>query len=226
MGKCIFITGTDTDVGKTVITAGLASSLIRAGKKVAVYKPIQCGNLLEGKIKSPDLALVKELSPIQDDDLINDFSFSMAASPHLAAEHDKTKVNIEVIKKRNKELLDKYDYVLIEGAGGLTVPLTRNYTVLDLIKDLAVPTLIVARASLGTINHTNLTITALKAFGIPILGIILNYFKGGVIEEDNKKIIQTINDVPVVGTVPYSEKIKDLSDNFENYLDMDKILKS
>ncbi len=226
MGKCIFVTGTDTDVGKTVIVACLSSSLIRAGKKVTVYKPVQCGDLLKGNLKSPDLALVKELSGISDEDLVNDFSFSLAASPHLAAEHDNTKVDIETIKNHTKSLLKSYDVVIIEGAGGLIVPLTRTYTILDLIEDLSVPVLIVSRASLGTINHTSLTINALKALEIPILGVILNYFKGGIIEEDNKKIISTLNNVPILGIIPFSENIKDLAKDFEKYVNIEKILQS
>jgi len=225
MGKCIFVTGTDTDVGKTVIVACLASYLKKTGKKVAIYKPIHCGNLLEGNIKSPDLALVKELSNISEKDLFNDFSFSLASSPHLAAEHDRTSVDIQTIKDRTRSLLSTYDYVIIEGAGGLIVPLTRNYTVLDLIEDLSVPVLIVARAGLGTINHTSLTVNVLKSIEIPILGIILNCFKGSLIEEDNKKIINTLNNVPILGTVPFSEDIKDIVKGFEKYVDIEKIFK-
>ena len=224
MGKCIFITGTDTDVGKTVITGCLAAALIRKGKKVAVYKPVQCGDLLEGNIPSPDLALVKKLSGIPDDDLMNDYCFSIAASPHLAAEHDKTKLDIDVIKSHNKSLMDEYDFVLVEGAGGLIVPLTRDYTVLDLIGDLSVPVLVVARAGLGTINHSSLTVNILKYHKIAILGVVLNYFKNSVIEQDNKKIIHTLNNVPIIGVIPYSEEIKSLADNFEKYFDLDKIL--
>ena len=226
MGKCIFVTGTDTDVGKTVIVACLASALKRTGKKVAVYKPVHCGDLLKGNIKSPDLALVKELTNISYQDLVNDFSFQLAASPHLAAEQDKSKVDIQTIKDHTKSLLNAYDIVLIEGAGGLIVPLTQTYTVLNLIEDLSVPVLIVSRASLGTINHTSLTVNALKALEIPILGVILNYFKGGIIEEDNKKIITTLNNVPIIGIVPFSENIEDLAKNFEKYVDMKKILRN
>jgi len=120
-------------------------------------------------------------------------------------------------------LINSYDIVLIEGAGGLLVPLTRSYTVLDLIKDLSVPVLIVSRASLGTINHTSLTINTLKSSQIPIIGIILNYFKGGLIEDDNKKIINTLNNTDIIGLVPFTENIKDLAENFEKYVDMDKI---
>lgn len=169
------------------------------------------------------MALVKELSNLPEKDLHNDYSFSLAASPHLAAEHDKTHIDISIIKDHTKSLIDSYDIVLIEGAGGLLVPLTRSYTVLDLIKDLSVPVLIVSRASLGTINHTSLTIDTLKSSQIPITGIILNYFKGGLIEEDNKKIIITLNNTNIIGVVPLSQNIKDLAENFEKYVDMDKI---
>jgi len=224
MGKCIFITGTDTDVGKTVIAGCLAAVLNKAGKKVCVYKPVQCGDLLEGNIKSPDLDLVKKLSNIPDEALVNDYSFTMAASPHLAAEHDKTKIDIGSIKEHVKSLINGYDFVLIEGAGGLMVPLTRTYTVLDLIQDLSVPVLVVSRAGLGTINHTSMTVSVLKSLEIPVLGIIFNYFKGGILEEDNKEIIHKLNNVPIIGLVPFSENIEELAENFEKYIDINMIL--
>ena len=88
---------------------------------------------------------------------------------------------------------------------------------------MSVPVLVVARAGLGTINHTSLTVNILKSFEIPILGVILNYFKGGIIEEDNKKIINTLNNVTIIGVVPFSENIKGLAGKFERYIDMGKI---
>ena len=223
MVKTIFITGTDTSVGKTLITACIAAALLRKGKKVAVYKPVQCGNLLKGKIKSPDLEIVRKMSGISENCLFNDYSFKFASSPHLAAELENKKVDVNSIKKHYKEISKKFDYVLIEGAGGLLVPLTREYTVLDLINDLSVPVLVVARAGLGTINHTSLTINALKSKNVEIMGIILNYFKGGLIEDDNKKIIEQLNSVPVIGIVPFSKNLEKLSENSEKYIDMDKI---
>ncbi len=224
MSKSVFITGTDTNVGKTVITACIASSLLRKGKSVAVYKPVQCGNLLKGRIKSPDLALVRKLSGISQNCLFNDYSFEFASSPHLAAEIENKKVDISNIKKHLKKISKKFDYILIEGAGGLIVPLTRHYTVLDLIKELSAPVLVVARAGLGTINHTSLTIRALKSKNIKTIGIIMNYFKGSEIEEDNKKIIYQLNEVPIIGAVPFSKNLKKLTDNFEKYVDFEKIL--
>lgn len=224
MSKSIFITGTDTNVGKTVITACIASALIRKSKKVAIYKPVQCGNLLKGDIKSPDLALVKKLSGISNNCLFNDYSFKFASSPHLAAEMENKKVDVDIIKKHHKKISKKFDFILIEGAGGLIVPLTRDYTVLNLIKELSVPALVVARSMLGTINHTSLTINALKSQNIGIIGIVMNYFKGTAIEEDNKKIINGINGVDIIGTVPFSKKLKMLADNSSEYIGINKIV--
>ena len=102
----------------------------------------------------------------------------------------------------------------------MLVPLTRNYTVLDLINELSVPALVVSRARLGTINHTSLTINALKSKNISIIGIIMNCFKGGVIEEDNQKIINQLNGVPIIGVVPFSKNLKKLADNFEKYINI------
>jgi|SRR3989338_3071084 len=224
MTKSIFITGTDTDVGKTVIIGCLATALLRKGKKIAVYKPVQCGNLLKGRVKSPDLALIRKLSGISEDCLFNDYSFRFASSPHLAARLENRKVNINSIKNHYREISKKFDYVLIEGAGGLIVPLTKDYTVLDLIDDLRVPVLVVSRAGLGTINHTSLAISALKSRNIKIIGIIMDFYKGGKIEDDNKKIIEQLNSVLIIGAVPFSKNLKKLADKAEKYINMEKIL--
>jgi dethiobiotin synthetase len=223
-GKSIFITGTDTDVGKTVITGCLAAALLRKGKKVFVYKPIQCGDLLSGEIKSKDLSLIQELSGLSSDTLKSDYNFSLAASPHLAAEKEKEIIDVELIKKSLDSFLESYDYVLVEGAGGLIVPISRGYTVLDLIKELNTEVLLVSRAGLGTINHTSLTLNSLKSCGVSVIGVILNYYKGGIIEDDNKKIIQTLNNVDVLGFVPFSDNLKELASKFEDFVDMEKII--
>jgi dethiobiotin synthetase len=224
MGKAIFITGTDTDLGKTVITGCIASAIMRTGKKVAVYKPVQCGGILEGDIISPDLNLVYELSNIDKMNLFSDYSFKLAASPHLAAEKENKKIDVELIKNHSESLKKMYDVVLIEGAGGLIVPLTRKYTVLDLIKELDAPVLVISRAGLGTINHTSMTLKLLQEKKVKIIGTILNYFKGGEIEEDNKDIIRTLNNVEVLGTVPYSDKLLDIANNFEKYVDVNNFI--
>ena len=225
MNSAIFITGTDTDVGKTVITACLAYTLKRIGKKIAVYKPVQCGNLLKGDIASSDLAFVRKLSQINKNYLINDYSFSFSASPHLSAECDKDFVSVKKIKGHIKELLTtkNYDLILIEGAGGLIVPLTRAYTQLELIKDTKIPVIVVARAGLGTINHTSLTLRALRDSKCKVIGVILNFYKGGLIEDDNIKVIQSLNNVRVIGVVPFSKNLKKLAMGFGRYVRVNEI---
>ncbi|MBI3026838.1 dethiobiotin synthase [Candidatus Woesearchaeota archaeon] len=224
MGKGIFIAGTDTGVGKTVIACGLAKILLDNKKNVAVYKPVQCGNLLKGRIASPDLALVKKLSGISNECLFNDYSFKFASSPHLAAELENRKVRPKMIRSHYEELCRMFDYVIIEGAGGLLVPLTRHYSVLDLIKDLKSEVIVVARSGLGTINHTSLTLRALYQNGVKVKGVIVNYYKGGKIEEDNKKVIQNFSKAELAGVVPFSKDLGSLAKNFEKFLDLDKIL--
>ncbi len=228
MGNGLFITGTDTGVGKTIITGCLTSLFLRSGFKVAVYKPVQCGNLLDNKktekknkkIVSPDLALVQKLSGISEDFLFNDYSFKYASSPHLAAELEGESINPGIIKRNYNILLKKYDYVLIEGAGGLLVPLTRNYTIADLIKELNMPVIVVARSGLGTINHSNLTLTTLKSVHAKVIGIIFNYYRDTLIEQDNIKIINALNKVSVLGKVPFSKNFNRLANHFEKYINL------
>lgn len=216
MGKAIFITATDTGCGKTIATGCLAAALSKQGK-VCVYKPIQCGDLLEGEITSPDLAQIHELSGV---DVFNDYCFTLAASPHLADE--KGEIDVAVIKKRVDSLVSSYDYVLVEGAGGLIVPLNPSYTMLDLIKELSIPAVVVSRAGLGTINHTSLSLRALA--GVSVLGVIFNYYKGGIVEEDNKRIVAQINDIAVLGALPLVDDVKELIPHVEEYVDMSKII--
>ena len=224
MTNSIFVTGTDTNVGKTVIIGCLAHALKMFGKRVCIYKPVQCGNLLKGALKSKDLHLAGKISGIGNDSLANDYCFELATSPHLAAEREKIKIDTGKIRRHFEKLKKGFDFVLVEGAGGLMVPITREYTVLDLMESFASPALVVARASLGTINHTTLTIKALQQRGIRIKGVILNCFSGGLIEDDNEKIISTLNDVLVIGKVPYSKNFKRLAGDFKKYIQMDIIM--
>ena len=160
----------------------------------------------------------KKLSGINKNCLFNDYSFKFASSPHLAAELENKKVDIKKIKSHYQSLLKQFDYVLVEGAGGLIVPLTRNYTVLDLIKELNSEVIVVSRAGLGTINHTSMTLKLLKEKKVKVKGVIFNYFKGGKIEEDNRKIISSLNRIKILGTVPYFKNLKIIAGNPQKYL--------
>jgi|ETNmetMinimDraft_2_1059921.scaffolds.fasta_scaffold06239_4 dethiobiotin synthetase len=204
-----FITGTDTGVGKTLITALLAKHLKKSGS-VAVYKPLMCGEVTN-EHPTQDLKVIQELSTIESEHLYAEYQFNLPASPHLAAEKENKEIDKQIILTKIQELKSKYDYLLIEGAGGLLVPITRSYTIADLMKEIGEPVIVVARAALGTINHTSLTIEALKARDIQIKGIILNQYKDSEIEKDNKRIIAETYDVKILATIPQSDNLNTLS---------------
>jgi len=191
----IFITGTDTGVGKTFITLALARYLINQGMDVGVMKPISCGPK-----KDNDAVLLKKELKLDDPiSLINPISLNLPLAPYSAAKILRKKINIKAIFKAFKKLLEIHDLVLVEGIGGALVPITRNYFVADLIKDMGIPAIIVARAGLGTISHTLLTIDALRARKIEIHGVILNGYNGkDISEKTNAEVIARIGKVDIL----------------------------
>jgi dethiobiotin synthetase len=223
--KIFFITGTDTDIGKTRVTACLAEYFIRKKKLVtAVIKPIQTGT----EDYPPDLKTIKNkakgLYPLPPE-LETPYSFPLAASPHLAARETGSLISPRKILssiskiKKNPEI----DILLIEGAGGIYVPITEKYMTFNLIKDIGAPVILVSDARLGTINHSMLTIEAMKNRNIAMAGFILNRVPPGpgIIEIDNRKIIEKLSGVPCIGTVPesssgFSLKISDFKLDFQN----------
>jgi len=204
MGKGIFITGTDTGVGKTIIAGCLAKSLMDLSFKVAVYKPVESGCATKN---DSDLCVIQKISGLTDNELFSSYSFKAKSSPHLAAEIEEVKMDMSLIKQKYSQLIKDYDYVLVEGAGGLIVPILRDYTIINLIKDLNIPAIIVARSGLGTINHTSLTVELLKQNDITLLGAVFNFYKGSFLEEDNKKVIGVLNNISILGCLPYYNKL-------------------
>jgi dethiobiotin synthetase len=204
MTKKFFITGTGTDIGKTFITAGLALSAVQNGENTAVIKPVQTGI---GEYV-PDLCEIRRIVPeIMNlpEDIATPYSFKLPASPHLAAAEESQFIDISVIKDALLKVEQLYtpDTILIEGAGGVLVPLTPEFLMIDLMQELNMPVIVVASAGLGTINHTLMTIEILKSKGIDIAGIIFNKMPADptVIELDNVKIIEQISGVEVIAVV-------------------------
>ncbi|MGJ7919035.1 dethiobiotin synthase [Neobacillus sp. LXY-4] len=222
-----FITGTDTDVGKTVITALLAAYFRKQQKQVLPYKPVQSGGIdVAGNLVAPDVELYQLAIPTLNEGEANTYLFKMPSSPHLAAKEEKVEILPMKIIDHFKMLEQKYDTVLVEGAGGLIVPLQETgYCMLQLIQELSIPVILVARAGVGTINHTVLSVMALRAAGIEVAGIILNRLglEDLKVEQDNKKMIELLTEIPVIGTVPYLDKIEDV---FRNSKLLDKVLAS
>jgi len=178
MAKGIFITGTDTGVGKTIIACALATFLKEQGVNVGVMKPIETGcNNRNGKLLPGDAIMLKKYSMSLDD--LNDISpcrFKNPLAPMAAAMFEKRKVDLTVIKKSFDQLKKNHDFLIVEGIGGLLVPIKRNFFVADLAKLLGFPILIVCHPGLGTLNHTFLTTREAKKINLPIKGIVINNY--------------------------------------------------
>lgn len=200
----IFITGTDTDVGKTVVTAGISAVMQGLGYSIGVYKPVQSGAIVKnGFLMSPDIAFVKSIDPNIEAKCT--YNFVPATAPSLAAEIDNVKIDKELILNDFDNLTYNNDITIVEGAGGLMVPIDESYMMTDLIKDLDIPIVIVARPDLGTINHTLLTINVAKNLGIKIQGVIINNYPVNTCDPaivHAPDTIKELGDVELLGVLP------------------------
>ncbi|MDE6115027.1 MAG: dethiobiotin synthase [Muribaculum sp.] len=192
MSDIIFISGIDTDAGKTYATAWLANHLIEKGKRVITQKFIQTGNegYSEDIIKHREL-MNTELFPEDKDFTTSPVIFSYPASAQLAARIDGKEIDLEAIRRSTSLLASRYDTVLIEGAGGLMVPITDSYFTIDYIADENLPIALVTNGILGSINHTILSLEAIKNRGIKLRYLLYNsYFdKDKIIADDTKGFI-------------------------------------
>ena len=209
MNKGFFITGTDTGIGKTVVAEGLIRAMKAKGLSVCPMKPVESGcSLKKGVLFPPDaVTLLKASGADETLDDVNPYRLRNPIAPSVAAEFEGVKIEKKKIVSSYKRLSKKYDITIVEGAGGVMVPVYKKYLFLDLAKDLGLPLLIVARPGLGTINHTLLTIEAAKNRGLDIAGIVINYAmktKKGLSEKTNPEVIEKLGEVPVLGIVPYS----------------------
>ena len=205
--KGIFVTGTDTDVGKTLIAAGITAVLRQRGLKAGYFKPVQSGCPEEGgRLIPTDARLVRELAALPEPlDLLTPIALRLPLAPGVAAAREGVQVDLERVAASFRELAGRYDFLVVEGAGGLYVPLVDNkFLVLDLARWLQLPLLVVARAGLGTINHTALTVLAARHAGLAVAGVILNRGSAtpGLAEQTNPAVIEAITGVPILGKVP------------------------
>ena len=233
MKNGFFITGTGTGVGKTFFTAGFLSLLRRAGINAAPLKTVQTGSA-KNRI-SPDLSCIFKASGFKPEKSLlkymQPFAFSKPCSPHLACELDnKPPACIPVIIDSTKKLLEKYDMVLAEGAGGVLVPVDRKNRVamIDLMAALGLPIIVVAHAGLGTINHTCLTLEALKHRNLAIAGFVLNNGtdkKSDHITEDNAKVIEEFTGIGCLGTLVHVKNMKNLLAVFEKLNGLEQLVK-
>lgn len=207
MSRGLFVTGTDTEVGKTVVTAALAAALAGRGLRVGVMKPAESGcPLRDGRLFPQDAMFLKEASgctaPLE---LVNPYAFAPPLTPALAAEFEGVTIELDRIRDCYAQLAATHDIVLVEGAGGLLAPLTAELSMHDLATALGLAVLVVARNVLGVINHTALTVTVARTT-VPVVGIILNDQSPTVhpAEQTNAEALRRWGRAPLLGRFPYT----------------------
>ena len=208
----LFITGTDTDVGKTYVTAGLAVTFRKMGIDVGVMKPFAAGTEQKKGFKSEDVEILSNAAQVNDPEmLLNPQFFPITASPYTALKNLKIKPNVELIINRFKILSKLHSMMLVEGMGGIMTPILQDYFVANLIKDMKLPTLIVTRTKIGTINHTIMTCKMCEKYKIPIKGIIINNFDDGYSVKELKRDLENLTNAQILGSIPFMDDMSDTS---------------
>lgn len=206
--KGIFVTGTDTGVGKTLVAAGIASLLQDAGLDVGVMKPVATGGRrMSDKLVSDDAVLMMQAAHSQDAySLVNPICLPSLMAPIVASRVDRMQVEWDAIWSAYKTLRQRHRHLIVEGIGGLLVPIMNRLYVADMAQKMKLPLLIVSRPVLGTINHTLLTIEAARKWRLRIKGVIFNSTRmgsGTLVAETNKAEVERHSGVRVIATIPY-----------------------
>jgi len=226
--KSLFIAGTDTDVGKTYIAAGLAVAFRKMGIDVGVMKPFAAGRAEKKGYKSEDIVILSRAAKACDPEkLVNPQFFKIPASPYTAWKTLKTKPKISTILSSFKKLTKLHDMILVEGMGGIMTPILKNYYITNLIKEMKIPAVIITRSKIGTVNHTIMTCKMCEKYKIPVKGIIINNFDDGYPIPELKRDLQNLTGIKVLGSIPF---IKNLSDAslyriFKKNIDLKTLLK-
>ena len=221
----IFITGTDTGVGKTIVAATLARLLRMNGIKVGVMKPVTSGCCEEnGELVSSDARLLCQA--IGSDEVSEDvapYRLREPLAPAEAAKRDGVRIDFSAIKAAFDRLATSCEYIIVEGAGGLMVPLSGGLLVADLARELGLPLLVVARPGLGTINHTVLTCFAAQQMGLQVSGVIVNGMpeQPGLAEQSAPHQIGSLCGAPVLGIWPHRNEVDEMEivDELSGWLD-------
>ncbi len=209
----VFITGTDTGVGKTLVTAALASCLTQRGLSVGVMKPIETGCRTDGASGSDAARLYAAAGITEPVEAISPYRFADPLAPLDAARRAGRTIELRRIVRAYRALAARYAFLLVEGAGGVMVPITPTADTRDVIVQLGLPAVVVVRAVLGAVNHTLLTLDALRHRKIPVLGVFLNRFGSPPQPDDTLQETSTIGllkercGVPVIGPLPHRSEI-------------------
>lgn len=208
MGKTLFVVGTGTDVGKTYVSGLMVKKLKDSGASAAYYKAAMSGNRrgADGKLIPGDAVFVKTISGIEQPlDEMCPYVYEQAVSPHLASRLEGNPVRLETVTEYFRRISETYEYVTLEGSGGILCPICAEEEELwltDIIRACGAGCLLVADAGLGTINSVGLTAFYMKAQGIRLKGIIFNRYRpGDVMQEDNRRMCEALTGVPVIACV-------------------------
>jgi len=181
-GAGLFVTGTDTGVGKTLVACSLVRALRRRGSAVGVMKPIETGVGADGP---SDALALREAAGVDDPlETICPQRFALPAAPTVAAEAEGREVDLDAVRAAFASLAARHEALIVEGAGGLLVPAAKGTSMADLARELGLPLIVVARASLGTINHTRLTLEAAEARALPVAGVVVSHADGPLTPAD------------------------------------------
>jgi dethiobiotin synthetase len=211
--KGIFITGTDTGVGKTVVAAVLARLLRMRGLNVGVMKPVTSGcREADGRLVSDDAQLLCQAAGAEYCDDVAPYLLREPVAPAEAAKQDGVRIDFTHIRESFDRLAACHDYMIVEGAGGLMVPLAGGLLVADLVRQLELPLLVVARPNLGTINHTVLTCFAAGQMELSVAGVIINDFPASpdLAERSAAHHIGSLCGAPVLGIWPHRDDLDEL----------------
>ncbi|MDA8387112.1 MAG: dethiobiotin synthase [Nitrospiraceae bacterium] len=215
MTKGFFITGTDTGVGKTIVAAALIRFLRWMGFSVCAMKPVESGCVRKGGAPVPsDGIFLRDAAGMSlDISEVTPYALEAPLAPMVASNLEGVRIEPERIKRIFSGLAEKYDAAVVEGVGGLLVPIRRDYFVLDLIVDLGLPVVIVARPGLGTINHTLLTLRCALGAGARVAGIVINHPEeadgpgkaaaDGLALRTNPDVLRQLAGVPIIGVFPH-----------------------
>ncbi len=239
MIRGIMITATDTGVGKTQVSAGLAMAIkLKAAAessnayRVALWKPVQTGVAIGDK-DADSYRLAGIGGTGQSEQEIVSYTFSKPLAPWIAARYQGAIIEYDKLLEEGKQRLNDSSLVLVEGAGGLAIPLTKERLICDLARDLRLPVVIIARPGLGTVNHTVLTAAYAREAGLKVLGIILNGYHPDEWDhvQENVEMIEAFSEARVLGVLPWYRIRGDMTNasawarKVEKYVNIDALLR-
>jgi len=224
--KGIFVTGTDTGVGKTVIVSAIARALRNRGIPVGVSKPFASGSWRDSQ-------LIRRAACVSDPlRVITPFYFKYPLAPFASLRLEKRRLRPERLKYRLSRLFQMYPLVIVEGIGGTLAPITRRFDALDIASELGLRVILVARLSLGTINHTLLALQEIRRRRLATIGVVFNHFpfsRMGLAEQTNPRIVRDLSGERILGLFPYLsrksvQKFDHLAHCAEKHIELDKLL--